>query len=95
MSDYTHKLGRKLNDLLEKNYDAEKGFLKAAENAKHGGLNSNFTDKAKERTGLGDELKSELRNFGQEADDGGSLLGAVHHSWKELRMTMKLCWRKL
>ncbi len=34
MNTYTDKIGNKLNDLLEKTYDAEKGFSKAAENVK-------------------------------------------------------------
>ena len=40
MSQYTETIGNKLNELLEKNYDAEKGFKKASENAEHAGLKS-------------------------------------------------------
>lgn len=85
MNDYTDKLGNKLNDLLEKNYDAEKGFTKAAENAKHGGLKSYFTNKAKERYDFGHQLKSELKNFGQKPDKGGSATGAAHRTWMEVK----------
>jgi hypothetical protein len=35
MSTYTDEVGEKLNDLLEKTYDAEKGIKKAAENTEH------------------------------------------------------------
>ncbi|EPR74340.1 hypothetical protein ADIWIN_0682 [Winogradskyella psychrotolerans RS-3] len=38
MATYTEEVGNKLNGLLEKNYDAEKGYTKAAENTKHAGL---------------------------------------------------------
>ncbi|MBA6152635.1 ferritin-like domain-containing protein [Gelidibacter maritimus] len=85
MSDYTDKLGNRLNDLLEKNYDAEEGFKKASENAKHAGLKSYFSNKAKERYNYGHELKSELKNFGQEPDKGGSVTGAAHRTWMEVK----------
>ncbi|MEO8774393.1 MAG: PA2169 family four-helix-bundle protein [Gelidibacter sp.] len=85
MSDYTDKLGNKLNDLLEKTYDAEQGFKKAAENAKHGGLKSYFNKKAQERYDFGHQLKSELKNFGQEPDKGGSVTGAAHRTWMEVK----------
>ena len=85
MSDYTDKLGNKLNDLLEKNYDAEEGYKKAAENAKHVGLKSYFTNKAQERYDFGHQLKSELKNFGQEPDKGGSVTGAAHRTWMEVK----------
>ncbi|WP_299390044.1 PA2169 family four-helix-bundle protein [uncultured Gelidibacter sp.] len=85
MSDYTDKLGNRLNDLLEKNYDAEKGFKKAAENAKHVGLKSYFSNKAQERYNFGHQLKSELRNFGQEPQESGSVAGAAHRTWMEVK----------
>jgi len=85
MSDYTDKLGNRLNDLLEKNYDAESGFKKAAENAKHAGLKSYFLNKAQERYNFGHQIKSELRNFGQEPDESGSVAGAAHRTWMEVK----------
>ncbi|TDU39569.1 uncharacterized protein (TIGR02284 family) [Gelidibacter sediminis] len=85
MSEYTDKLGNRLNDLLEKNYDAEKGFKKAAENAKHAGLKSYFSNKAQERYNFGHQIKSELRNFGQEPEKGGSVAGAAHRTWMEVK----------
>ncbi|MBO3100143.1 ferritin-like domain-containing protein [Gelidibacter pelagius] len=85
MSNYTDKLGNRLNDLLEKNYDAEEGFKKASENAKHVGLKSYFSNKAKERYNFGHELKSELKSFGQEPDKGGSVTGAAHRTWMEVK----------
>ncbi|RXJ44398.1 ferritin-like domain-containing protein [Gelidibacter gilvus] len=85
MSNYTDKLGNRLNDLLEKNYDAEKGFKMAAENAKHGGLKTYFSGKAQERYNFGHELKTELKNFGQEPDKGGSVTGAAHRTWMEVK----------
>lgn len=85
MSNYTDKLGNRLNDLLEKNYDAEKGFKKASENAQHAGLKTYFSNKALERYDFGHELKTELKNFGQEPDKGGSVTGAAHRTWMEVK----------
>ena len=66
MSTYTEKVSSKLNDLLEKTYDAEKGFKKAAENVKNEALKNYFSKKAQERYDFGHELKSEIKSFGQE-----------------------------
>lgn len=85
MSQYTDKVGGRLNDLLEKTYDAEKGFKKASENAKHGGLKSYFRNKAQERYNFGHQLKSEISNFGEEPDKGGSATGAAHRTWMEVK----------
>lgn len=85
MGNYTDKLGNRLNDLLEKNYDAEKGFKKASENAKHAGLKSYFSNKAKERYNYSHQLKSELQGFGQEPEKGGSVTGAAHRTWMEVK----------
>lgn len=85
MSNYTDKLGNQLNDILEKNYDAEKGFKQAADNAKHAGLKAYFNSKAQERYNFGHQIKSELKLFGQEPDKGGSATGAAHRTWMEVK----------
>lgn len=85
MNNYTDKLGNRLNDLLEKNYDAEQGFKKASENAQHGGLKAYFANKAQERYHFGHELKTELKSFGQKPDKGGSVTGAAHRTWMEVK----------
>ncbi|MDT7827789.1 PA2169 family four-helix-bundle protein [Pricia sp. S334] len=85
MSTYTEKVGDKLNDLLEKTYDAEKGFKNAAENVEHTNLKSYFQKKAQERYDFGHALKSEIRQFGQEVDKGDSLAGKAHRSWMDLK----------
>ncbi|MEO6347565.1 MAG: PA2169 family four-helix-bundle protein [Aquaticitalea sp.] len=85
MSQYTDKVGSKLNELLEKNYDAEMGFNKASENAKHSGLKSYFKNKSQERYNFGHQLKSEIRNFGEEPEKGGSSAGAAHRTWMEVK----------
>ena len=85
MSNYTQEVGEKLNDLLEKTYDAEKGFKKAAENVEHASLKSYFKRKAEERYNFGHELKSEIKAFNQDVDKGGSLTGTMHRAWMDVK----------
>ena len=85
MSTYTENVGNKLNELLERTYDAEKGFKKAAENADHSALKSYFNQKAQERYDFGHELKSEIRSFGQEVEKGGSITGSLHRTWMDVK----------
>ncbi len=85
MSTYTEKVGKKLNDLLEKTYDAEKGFKKAAENVEKAALKNYFQSKAQERYDFGHALKTEIKSFGQEVDKGDSLTSKAHRSWMDLK----------
>ncbi|WP_055442482.1 ferritin-like domain-containing protein [Lacinutrix himadriensis] len=88
MSNYTDKVGNRLNALLEKNYDAEKGYKKAAENAKHIGLKNFFNKKAQERYDFGYELKTEIKSFGQPAEKDGSLTGKAHRAWMDVKAAL-------
>ncbi|RZT00042.1 ferritin-like domain-containing protein [Aquimarina brevivitae] len=85
MDTYTEKVSTKLNDLLERTYDAEKGFKKAASNVKNKALKNYFTSKAQERYDFGHELKSEIKSFGQKVNKGGSNLGAAHRTWMDIK----------
>ncbi|WP_298499529.1 PA2169 family four-helix-bundle protein [uncultured Algibacter sp.] len=85
MSTYTEKVGEKLNDLLEKTYDAEKGFKKAADNVENTALKSYFKQKAQERYNFGHELKAELKTFNQDIDKGGSIIGSAHRTWMDIK----------
>ncbi|NNC71015.1 MAG: PA2169 family four-helix-bundle protein [Flavobacteriaceae bacterium] len=85
MYDYNEKVGEKLNELLEKNYDAEKGYKKAAENAQTNSLKNFFNRKAQERYNFGHEIKGELQRFGEDPDKGGSLTGKAHRTWMDVK----------
>ncbi len=85
MSQYEETVGNRLNELLEKNFDAEEGFKKASENAKHAGLKAYFNKKSQERLNFGNQLKSEIKNFGQEPETAGSAAGAAHRTWMEVK----------
>ncbi|WP_378175518.1 PA2169 family four-helix-bundle protein [Aquimarina sp. SS2-1] len=85
MATYSEQVGNKLNNLLEKTYDAEKGFKKAAENVKHSSLKNYFNQKAQERYNFGHELKNEIKAFGQDVDKGGSATGSAHRAWMDVK----------
>jgi uncharacterized protein (TIGR02284 family) len=84
---YTEKMSNKLNELLEKNYDAEKGYKKAAEIVDNPKLKSFFKEEAQSRYDFGHELKSEIRNYGETPDKGGSVTGATHRTWMDIKST--------
>ncbi|UWX54437.1 PA2169 family four-helix-bundle protein [Maribacter litopenaei] len=85
MSTYTEKVGDKLNDILEKTYDAEKGFKKAADNTDNVALKTYFENKAKQRYDFGHELKDEIASFGQKVEKGDSFTSKAHRAWMDVK----------
>ncbi|MDC7995287.1 ferritin-like domain-containing protein [Altibacter sp. HG106] len=84
---YTEEMSTKLNELLEKNYDAEKGYKKAAEIVDNSKLQQFFSQQAQNRYDFGHELKAEIRNFGETPDKGGSTTGSAHRTWMDIKST--------
>lgn len=82
---YSEKVSEKLNTLLEKSYDAEKGYYKAAENANNNALKTYFIRKSSERKQFGKALKIEIKNYGECVDKGGSTFGAAHRAWMDVK----------
>lgn len=85
MSTYTETIGNKLNTLLEKTYDAEKGYKKAAENTENTVLKSFFNKKTEQRYDFGHQLKTEITSLGETIDKGGSVTGAAHRAWMDVK----------
>lgn len=72
----------KLNDLVEKAYDAEKGFKKVSEHVDNPRLKTFFNEKARERSGYINELTDSLRKQGMEVTEkDGSISGSIHRAW--------------
>ncbi|WP_165732069.1 PA2169 family four-helix-bundle protein [Polaribacter sp. 20A6] len=82
---YTEKISNKLNELLEKNYDAEKGYLNAAENVESPKLKIFFKNRASERSQFAKELRTEILVHGQIPEDDGSFKGTMHRNWMTLK----------
>ncbi|NIJ45232.1 uncharacterized protein (TIGR02284 family) [Wenyingzhuangia heitensis] len=90
METYTDKVGAKLNSLLEKNYDAEKGYRNAAENVKNDELKKFFIKKSTERHDFALDLKTEIASFNQDADKYGSVAGDLHRTWMDLKSILSV-----
>lgn len=84
---YTEKMSKKLNELLEKNYDAEKGYKKASEIVENVKLKQFFETQAQNRYDFGHELKSEIRSYGESPDKGTSVTGDMHRTWMSIKST--------
>ncbi|MCW8980388.1 PA2169 family four-helix-bundle protein [Altibacter sp.] len=84
---YTEKMSNKLNQLLEKNYDAEKGYKKAAEIVDNSKLKQFFESQAQNRYDFGHELKTEIRNYGETPEKGTSTTADMHRTWMDIKST--------
>ena len=82
---YTEKISNKLNELLEKNYDAEKGYINSAENVDNTRLKIFFKNRASERSQFAKELRTEILSYGQIPEDAGSFQGTMHRNWMSLK----------
>ncbi len=84
---YSEKISNKLNELLIKNYDAEKGYRNAIENVDNDRLKMFFKRRASERSEFAKEIKTEIERFGETPRDSGSFKGTVHRNWMDLKST--------
>lgn len=75
----------KLNTLLTRNYDAEKGYEKAAEDVKDVDLRRLFKVYADQRYHFGHDIKGEIKNLGGELDKGDSVKAKAHRTWMDLK----------
>ena len=74
-----------LNDLLTRNYDAEKGYKEAAENVDSTSLKQTFSELSQQRYNFGHEIKNELSKLGGKPDKGSSTASKAHRTWIDLR----------
>lgn len=79
------KLVSLLNNLITKNYDAEKGYQEAAEKIEHTSLRSYFENQAKNRYDFGHQIKTLISKYGGEPDKGTSITGDLHRTWIAVR----------
>jgi len=82
------KAVEKLNDLLEKNYDARNGYKKALEDVDDPSLRRYFEHRAEQRSTFATELDNKIRSCGGEPKESGSVTGAVHRTWMDIRSAM-------
>lgn len=74
-----------LNSLIETCNDGAMGFETAAQEVKDSSTRQLFQQYARERSQFADELRGAVEALGGHPDDGGSVSGAVHRGWMNIK----------
>jgi uncharacterized protein (TIGR02284 family) len=77
-----------LNRLVQVNKDAEAGFLNAAENVRNSELETQFAGYAKQHSKFAAELQREIERLGDDAPDSGTVGGALHRGWMDVKSAL-------
>ena len=77
-----------LNELVETSKDGEKGFRTAAEDTKNSELKTIFLRRAEDCAKGAVELQQLVARLGGHAEEGGSVAGALHRGWVNLKAAM-------
>lgn len=83
--EFKEEIANNLNQLLEKTYDAEKGYKDAASNVKDAKMKTFLEEQAKQRYDFGHDIKQEIKAFDQKPDKGGSAKGSLHRTWMDVK----------
>lgn len=85
----TEQVVQRLNDLIRTNIDSSKGLHEAAEVVNDPELRSRFIDLARDRQINAAELRQFIESHQGWVDmDGGTVLGAAHRWWLDMRARM-------
>ncbi|MGK7390451.1 MAG: ferritin-like domain-containing protein [Candidatus Cyclobacteriaceae bacterium M2_1C_046] len=87
MENRTRAVG-KLNELLEKNNDAEKGYREAAKNADNSLLQNMLNNEAEKRKKFGLKIKDEIAKLGGIPEKGDSQASKVHRTWMDVKAAL-------
>lgn len=74
-----------LNDLIETVKDGEKGFKTAAEGAQDASLKLLFGNYATQRARFAEDLQIAVRRLGGDPELKGSVAGALHRGWMNIK----------
>jgi len=74
-----------LNSLIETCKDGEQGFKTAAEGLTSPDLKAKFFQYSRERGQIASELQAEVRRLGGDPEHSGSLSGAMHRGWLDIK----------
>jgi len=84
---YSEKISNRLNDLLTRTYDAEKGYKLAQDKVDNPAVKKFLADKVQQRYNFGHELKNEIQAFGELPEKSGSIKGDLHRTWMNFTTT--------
>ena len=82
MADHVVKV---LNNLIETSKNGEKGFNAAAEDTKNPELETIFKSRALDCASGATELQALVSQLGGKPEDSGTMAGAVHRGWANLK----------
>jgi len=74
-----------LNNLVETCKDGEEGFRSAAEGTDDSQLRALFNEYAMQRGGFAAELQRQVASLGGSPERSGSLAGAAHRGWMDIK----------
>lgn len=74
-----------LNHLVERAIDGQKGFEEAAQHASSADLKARFLAKSAERAKFAGELQTKVQELGREAENEGTVAGAAHRAWIDMK----------
>ena len=74
-----------LQSIIEKNYDAEKGYKKAMQDAKNPALRGFLQQQAAKRSNYATAIDQELRLLGEQPKESGSVTGSLHRAWIDIK----------
>ena len=77
-----------LNNLIETSKDGEKGFRTSADNAKDPALKELFRKRADDCARGASELQALVSRLGAEPETGGSVAGAIHRGWVNIKTSV-------
>lgn len=85
--DHNHTIDQ-LNRFVRINQDAEAGLHTAAETIQNSELETLFNGYAKQHAKSAGELQAEIGRLGANVSGSGTLGGALHRGWMELKSTL-------
>jgi uncharacterized protein (TIGR02284 family) len=77
-----------LNDLIETSRDGEAGFRTCADGVKNAQLKQMFEQAAGRCRQAVSELQAKVRGLGGDPEKGGSVAGALHRGWVDIKSTI-------
>jgi uncharacterized protein (TIGR02284 family) len=77
-----------LNDLIETSKDGEKGFRTSADDVKDPELKQVFMRRAEDCARGAQELQAIVSRLGEEPERGGSVAGAMHRGWVNVKASI-------
>ena len=85
MTTTTQDIASVLNSLIETCKDGQEGFRSAAENVKNADMAALFRSYSSQRQQFAAELQTFVRGLGEGMEKSGSVAGALHRGWIDLK----------